>query len=90
MDTNQLNRSGKRKKKNNLNNKQLRHDYSSITSLQTYNFVKQSKENYKNLNGVESLRKSTKIGRLFQNLYIRKIRISKAILLKFQSDLHIY
>ena len=62
MDTKQQNRCGKRKRKNNLNKQQLQDDYFSITGLHTNNFVKQSKENYKNLNGVGSLRTSTKIG----------------------------
>ena len=64
MDTNQLNLSDKRKRK--LTNKELQNDHFSNTGMQTYNFVEQSKENYKNFNSVSSLRISSKIGRLFK------------------------
>ena len=64
------------KEKKNLNKQQLQDDYFSIAGLHTYNFVNQSKENYKNLNGVGSLRTSTKIGWLFQIIYMKKVRIS--------------
>ena len=76
MDTKQQNRSGKRKRKNNLNKQQLQDDYFSMTGLHTNNFVKQSKENYKKLDGVCSFRTSTKKGLLFQIIYMKKVRIS--------------
>ena len=67
MDTKQQIRCGKRKRKNNLNIQESQNDYLLIISLQTYSFVKQSKENCKNLDGLRRLRKSTKIGLLLQN-----------------------
>ena len=63
MDANQLNRCGKMKRKTNSNNQELQNGYLSMTSLQTYNFVVQSKVNC----GVRRLRTSTKIGWLLQN-----------------------
>ena len=63
MDTNQLSLCDKRKRKRKLTNKE-QNDHFSNTGRQTYKFVEQSKENYKN--SVRSLRTSTKIGRLFK------------------------
>ena len=67
MDTKQQICCGKRKKKSNLNIQESQNDYFLIIGLQTYSFVKQSKENCKNLDGLRRLRKSTKIGLLLQN-----------------------
>ena len=68
MDTKKLNRCGKRKRKINSNNQELQDDYFSKTCLQTKNFVQQSKENYKKLDDVGSLRTLKKKGWLFQIL----------------------
>ena len=68
MDKKKLNRCGKRKRKINSNDQELQDDYFSKTGLQTNNFVKQSKENYKNFDGVGSLRTLNKNGWLFEIL----------------------
>ena len=67
MDAIQQNRCGKRKRRNNLTNKELQDDYFSKTRLLVLNFVKQSKDNCKNLDGLRNLRTSTKIGCFFSN-----------------------
>ena len=70
MDKKKLNRCGKRKRKINSNDQELQDEYFLKTGLQTNNFVKQSKENYKNLDGVRSLRTLKKKGWLFKILYV--------------------
>ena len=67
MDAKQENRCGKRKIRNNLTNKELQDDYFSKTRLLVFNFVNQSKDNCKNLDGLRNLRTSTKIGCFFLN-----------------------
>ena len=81
MNTKKLKRCCKRKRKIYSNNEELQDDYFSITGLQTNNFVKQSIENYKNLDGVGSLRTSKKIGWLLKILKIKILTISRVILL---------
>ena len=78
MDAKQQNHCSKRKRRNNLTNKGLQDDYFSIRGLQTYNFVKQSKDNCKNLDGLGSLRISIKLGWFFQNVFKMKNRICRA------------
>ena len=73
MDTKQQIRCGKRKRKNNLNIQESQNDYFSIIGLQTYSFVKQSKENCKNLDGFRRLRTSKKIGWFFKKFLIENI-----------------
>ena len=65
MDAKQQNRCGKRKRRNSLTKKEVQDDYFPKTRLRIYNFVKQSKDNCKNLDGLGRLRTSTKIGRLY-------------------------
>ena len=89
MDTKQQICCGKRKKKSNLNIQESQNDYFSIIGLQTYSFVKQSKENCKNLDGLRRLRKSTKIGLLLQNFWSKVFIISNAIIL-LKSILYTY
>ena len=81
MDKKKLNRCGKRKRKINSNDQELQDDYFSKTGLQTNNFVKQSKENYKNLDGVRSLQILNKKGCFFQILYMKILRISRVFIL---------
>ena len=76
MDAIQQNRCGKRKRRNNLTNKELQDDYFSKTRLLVLNFVKQSKDNCKNLDGLRNLRTSTKIGRFFQIFFKMKIKLA--------------
>ena len=65
MDAKKQSRCGKRKRRNNLTNQELQDDYFSKTRLRIYKFVKQSKDNCKNLYGSRRLRTSTKIGLLY-------------------------
>ena len=76
MDTKKLSRSVKINRIINSNNRELQDDCFLKAGLQTNNFVKQSKENYKKLGGVGSFRTSTKKGLLFQIIYMKKVRIS--------------
>ena len=78
MNTKKLKRCCKRKRKIYSNNEELQDDYFSIRGLQTYNFVKQSKDNCKNLDGLGSLRISIKLGWFFQNVFKMKNRICRA------------
>ena len=68
MDTKKLNRSVKINRNINLNNRELQDDRFLKTGLQTKNFVNQSKENYKNFDGVGSLRTLKKKGWLLKIL----------------------
>ena len=68
MDTKKLNRSGRINRNINSNNRELQDGCFLKAGLQTNNFVKQSKENYKNFDGVGSLRTLKKKGWLFQIL----------------------
>ena len=68
MDTKKLNRSVKINRNINSNNRELQDDCFLKTGLQTKNFVNQSKENYKNFDGVGSLRTLKRKGWLFEIL----------------------
>ena len=68
MDTKKLSRSVKINRIINSNNRELQDDCFLEAGLQTNNFVKQSKENYKNFDGVGSLRTLNKNGWLFEIL----------------------
>ena len=62
MDTKKLNRSGRINRNINSNNRELQDGCFLKAGLQTNNFVKQSKENYKNFYVVGSLRTLKKKG----------------------------
>ena len=78
MNAKQQIRCDKRKRRNNLMTKELQDDYFSKTTLRIYNFVMQSKDNCKNLDGLGSLRISIKLGWFFQNVFKMKNRICRA------------
>ena len=78
MDAIQQNHCGKGKRRNYLTNKELQDDYFSKTRLRVFNFVNQSKDNCKNIDGLRNLRTSTKIGWFFQILFKMKNIISRA------------